>query len=90
MTNTNPHFEVPSQLLVWSRSGRRFTARASALGIPLSPPPRYLAVVSARSGDRAHYILDVEESVRLGRLTYTPHIQCPNAALTDEVLIWRD
>jgi hypothetical protein len=90
MNNTNSRFEVPSQLLEWHRRGRRFTGRASALGIPLSPPPRYLAVVSARSGDRAHYILDVEDSVRLGRLTYVPHIQCANAALTNEVLIWRD
>ena len=90
MNNTNPHFEVPSQLLEWHRRPRRFTGRASALGIPLSPPPRYLAVVSARSGDRAHYVLDLEDSVRLGRLTYVPHIQCTNAALTNEVLIWRD
>ena len=90
MNNTNPHFEVPSQLLEWHRRGRRFTGRASALRIPLSPPRRYLSVVSARSGDRAHYILDVEDSVRLGRLTYVPHIQCTNAALTNEVLIWRD
>ena len=90
MANTNPYFEVPSQLLEWHRRGRRFTGRASALGIPLSPPPRYLAVVSARSGDRAHYVLDLEDSVRLGRLTYVPHIQCTNAALTNEVVIWRD
>ena len=90
MNNTNPHFEVPSQLLEWHRRGRRVTGRASALGIPLSPPPRYLAVVSARSGDRAHYVLDLEDSVRLGRLTYVPHISCSNAALTNEVLIWRD
>ena len=90
MANTNPHFEVPSQLLEWHRRGRRFTGRASALGIPLSPPPRYLAVVSARSGDRAHYVLDLEDSVRLGRLTYVPHLQCTNAALTNEVVIWRD
>ena len=90
MNNTNPHFEVPSQLLEWNRRAGRFTGRASALGIPLSPPPRYLAVVSARSGDRAHYVLDLEESVRLGRLTYTPHISCTNAALTREVLIWRE
>lgn len=88
--NANPHFEVPSQLLEWSRRPRRFTGVASALGIPLSPAPRYLAVVSARTGNRAHYVLDREESDRLGRLTYVPHIRCPHAALTREVLIWQD
>lgn len=90
MANTNPCFEIPSQLLEWHRDERLFTGCAPALDMPVNPPPRHLAVVSARTGNRAHYVLDLEASSAVGRrLAYTPHIDCDNAART-EVVIWRD
>lgn len=88
--NQNPYFEVPSQLLEWHHDERLFTGIAPALDMPVNPPPRYLAVVSARTGNRAHYVLDLEASSAVGRrLAYAPHIDCDNAAWT-EVVIWRD
>lgn len=90
MANTNSCFEVPSQLLEWHSDERLFTGCAPALGMSVNPPPRHLAVVSARTGNRAHYVLDLEASSAVGRrLAYAPHIDCDNAAWT-EVVIWRD
>lgn len=91
MANTNTYFEVYSGRLEWHRDERFFTGIAPDLGMPVNPPPRHLAVVSAQTGKLAHYVLDLEASSAVGRrLTYAPHIDCANAALTDGVVIWRD